>query len=287
MSALPILRTVPDLRAALAPFRAEGQRIALVPTMGALHIGHLALVHLARCHADKVVMSLFVNPKQFAPHEDFDRYPRAEADDAEKAAGAGVDLLYAPDGAAMYPQGFATELRMGGPAEGLESEARPHFFHGVATVVAKLLLQALPDVAVFGEKDYQQLLVIRRLVADLDLQVEILGAPIVRETDGLALSSRNAYLSDADRARAPALARTIAEVARRAEGGEAVAEATAWGGAALREAGFDPVDYLAVRDAGDLGPADLSKGPARVLVAAKLGQTRLIDNWPVKAAAMG
>jgi pantoate--beta-alanine ligase len=283
MTALPTVRTVAALRAALAPWRAAGERIALVPTMGALHDGHASLVALARTKAARVVASLFVNPAQFAPHEDFAAYPRDEAADARRLREAGCDLLYAPSVEAMYPPGFATTVNVGGPAQGLEGAARPTHFAGVATVVAKLLIQAAPDVAVFGEKDYQQLLVIRRVARDLDLCAEIVGAPIVRAADGLALSSRNAYLSDAERAAAPALHRALQAAAAALRGGADAAAVEAEGRAALAAAGFDPIDYFAARTAEDL--AALGPGPvgesARVLAAARLGRTRLIDNVAV------
>jgi pantoate--beta-alanine ligase len=246
--------------------------------MGALHRGHLDLVRLARARCRRAVVSIFVNPAQFAPHEDFERYPRDEAGDLAKLAGVGCDLVWAPDGRLMYPAGFATRIVPSGAAEGLESEFRPHFFAGVATVCCKLFTQVAPDIAVFGEKDYQQLCVVGQMVRDLDLPLEIVAMPTVREPDGLALSSRNAYLSPDERKAAPALygaIRTIAEVA--AEGG-IVAGAVAEGRARLEEAGFK-VDYLEVRDAETLqAPSPGAQRPLRVLVAAWLGKTRLIDN---------
>jgi pantoate--beta-alanine ligase len=252
--------------------------VALVPTMGALHAGHLALVARGRALADKVVASLFVNPAQFGPNEDFARYPRDEARDAALLAGAGCDLLYAPDLAEMYPPGFATTVVAGPIAERQCGAFRPGHFAGVATVVAKLLLQATPDLACFGEKDYQQLQVIRRIVRDLDIPVRIEGVATVREADGLALSSRNAYLSAAERRIAPALHRVLEDIAARLRCGETdPARAMAEGRAALLVAGFARVDYVDVADAETL--AALAPGrPGRILGAAWLDKTRLIDN---------
>ena len=281
---LPIVRTVADLRAQVRAWKAAGQTVALVPTMGALHEGHLSLIRLARTRADRVVASVFVNPRQFAPHEDFDAYPRGEGRDADLLASVGCDLMYAPDAAEMYAQGFSTTISVSGVSEPLEGGARPQFFSGVATVVAKLLIQAEPDVAVFGEKDYQQLQVIKRLVRDLDLPVEIIGAPTERAQDGLALSSRNAYLSPAEREAAVALPNALKAVALAVAAGGRVDEAEAAGKIALSAAGFGPIDYLDVRDAGDLsrlGPGAVEPAAARILVAAWLGKTRLIDNRSV------
>jgi pantoate--beta-alanine ligase len=282
-SPLPVVRTVSDLRAQVTAWRAAGQRVALVPTMGALHEGHLSLVHLARRHAERVVASLFVNPTQFAPGEDFDAYPRDEARDAGLLAGAGCDLLYAPGVTDMYPQGFATTINVAGVSAPLDGLARPTHFAGVATVVAKLLNQCGPDVAVFGEKDYQQLLVIRRVAIDLDLNVEIIGAPTARLADGLAMSSRNLYLSADERVVAGRLNGIIAGAAAALRDGGGVAEVEAAGLAALEAAGFDSIDYFEVRDADDLtapGPGPL-QAAARVFAAARIGRTRLIDNMAV------
>jgi pantoate--beta-alanine ligase len=285
MSAQPlaIVRTLSALRARVAAWRAAGERVALIPTMGALHAGHLSLVALGRERADRTVASIFVNPTQFAPHEDFDAYPREEAQDAERLAEAGCDLLFAPSVEAMYAPGFSTTITVAGVSAPLDGLARPHHFAGVATVVAKLLIQAGPDVAVFGQKDYQQLQVIRRLVADLDLPVEIVGGPTVRAEDGLALSSRNAYLTPAERAVAGQLNLILKAAIERLRAGQPVAAVEAEGLRALAAAGFDPVDYLEVRDPNDLsrlGPGPLSV-PGRILVAAKIGRTRLIDNMAV------
>lgn len=278
---LAIVRTPEALTEQVDAWRRAGKRIALVPTMGALHEGHLSLVRLARAHADVVVASVFVNPKQFGPTEDLDRYPRQEARDAELLASVGCDLLFAPTVEAMYPQGFATTVSVTGVSEGLCGGARPGHFDGVATVVAKLLIAARPHVAVFGEKDYQQLQVIRRLNADLNIGVDILGAPIVREADGLAMSSRNAYLSATDRAIAAHLPQVLAAVRDRLEAGAPVADALAAGTAALLAAGVSSVDYLELRDARSLAPLEQLSGAARLLVAARVGATRLIDNMAV------
>ncbi len=283
LAAPPIVRTVAELRAQVAAWKAAGARVALVPTMGGLHEGHLALVRRARELAERVVASLFVNPTQFAPGEDFDAYPRDEARDAALLAANGCDLLYAPTAGEMYPGGFATTVTVAEVSAPLDGLSRPQHFAGVATVVSKLLNQCAPDVAVFGEKDYQQLLVIRRLARDLDMPVQIVGLPTVRDTDGLALSSRNAYLTPAERPVAGQLNAVIKAAAEAVRGGEAVAAVEARALAALAQAGFERVDYLEVRGGEDLarlGP-DPTTAPARIFVAARLGKTRLIDNWPV------
>ncbi len=282
MTASPtIFRTVDDLRATLAGWRRDGLRIALVPTMGALHEGHLDLVRAARQHADRVVVSVFVNPTQFGPKEDFGSYPRTEASDVEKLAGLGVEAVFAPNAAEMYPEGYATTISMAGPALGLETDFRPHFFAGVATVVGKLLIAVMPDVAVFGEKDYQQLMVVRRLARDLRLPTEILGLATVREKDGLALSSRNAYLSAEERTLATTIARVMRGAADTIRAGGAVEPALETGRAALEAAGFR-VDYLVLRNAETLAElTDPAREPRRMLAAAWLGKTRLIDNIAV------
>lgn len=273
---LRIVRTVPALRAEVAAWRRAGETVALVPTMGALHAGHASLMTLGKARADRVIASIFVNPKQFGPAEDFDRYPRGEAADAAVLADVGCDLLYAPKPEAMYPPGFATTVSVGGVSTVLEGEARPSHFDGVATVVSKLLLQAQPDVAIFGEKDFQQLAVIRALARDLDLACKIVGAPIARAADGLALSSRNAYLSEAERAAAPAMYRALTTAAEALAAGKPVEAVEAQGRAALEAAGFTNIDYFAARDPSTLRPTRVA--PFRVLAAAKLGATRLIDN---------
>jgi pantoate--beta-alanine ligase len=275
-----IVTTVGQLRARIADWRRGGARIGLVPTMGALHEGHLSLVRETGKRCARTVVSIFVNPTQFAPHEDFDRYPRMLEEDCGKLAGL-ADLVFAPSVAEMYPEGFATRIEVGGPALGLESDSRPHFFSGVATVVAKLLIAAMPDVATFGEKDYQQLLVVRRLTADLGLPIKILGGAIVREVDGLAMSSRNAYLSAEERRIAGRLNVVLRETVKLARGGAEIAEAEVRGASGLLNAGFNSIDYVSIRDAETLAPVtDLSR-PARILAAAKLGRTRLIDNMAV------
>ena len=279
--ALPTVRTVAELRRATGAWRGAGERVALVPTMGALHRGHLALVERGRALCPRVVASLFVNPTQFGPNEDFSRYPRDEAGDAALLAGVGCDLLYAPDVAEMYPEGFATTVDPGPIAERQCGPFRPGHFAGVATVVSKLLLQSQADVALFGEKDFQQLQVIRRVARDLDIPVAIEGVPTVRESDGLALSSRNIYLTPEQRAVAPALYRTLAEMARRIEGGGHVAAVGAEGLAALRRAGVTSIDYLDIADAETLAPFECLDLPGRILGAVWLGKTRLIDNIPV------
>jgi pantoate--beta-alanine ligase len=282
MNTPQIVNTIGLLRTRLAAVRRDGARIGLVPTMGALHDGHLSLVQKTRKHADKVVVSIFVNPTQFAPHEDFAAYPRTLDADARKlAAAGGTDLIFAPTVGEMYPQGFATSIEVGGPSRGLETDFRPHFFAGVATIVAKLLLAVMPDAATFGEKDYQQLLVVRRLTADLGLATEIVGAPIIREPDGLAMSSRNAYLKPDGRRVAGQLNVVLKRVIAELRGGTPIAAAEDAGRRGLLEAGFDSVDYVAVRDAKTLESIDTLAGPARVLAAAKVGSTRLIDNMAV------
>lgn len=277
-----IVTSIAALRARLSAWRRDGTRIGLVPTMGALHGGHLSLVREAAARTGKVVVSVFVNPAQFAPHEDFDRYPRTlDADTAKLAETGAADLVFAPSVAEMYPQGFATKIEVGGPSAGLETDFRPHFFAGVATVVAKLLIAALPDIAMFGEKDYQQLLVVRRLAADLGLPVDIVGGAIMREADGLAMSSRNAYLKPDERRVAGQLNRILKDAAARARAGQAIADAEAQASSALLAAGFQSVDYVAVRDAASLAPLTTLSAPARILAAAKIGTTRLIDNMAV------
>jgi len=282
--AISLLRsdTVPDLRQVVAGWRAAGETVALVPTMGALHSGHLRLVEQARQEARRVVTSIFVNPTQFAAHEDLDTYPRSLERDAELLAGAGCDVLYAPTAATMYPAGFATRIAMDGPVLGLETDHRPHFFGGVAIVVAKLLNQAQADVALFGEKDYQQLRVITRLAADLDIPTRIVGVPTERDGHGLALSSRNAYLSEAELGIARRLNGRLAAAAARVRAGAPIAGVEQEATAALLADGFASVDYVAVRDAETLGPVEPpTDRPLRILAAAWLGRTRLIDNMAV------
>lgn len=281
---MQIIRETVALRAAVAALRGDGARIALVPTMGALHAGHMALVAEARRHATHVVASIFVNPKQFGPNEDLSTYPRREATDARMLEEEGCAILWAPDVAEMYPDGFATNVSVAGVSEGLDGAARPGHFDGVATVVAKLFGQVKPDVALFGEKDYQQLCVIRRMVRDLDLSLEIIGVPTQRDADGLALSSRNAYLSKEERVAARTLPRALGEAARAIAAGAEIGETLERAQARLAEAGFDPIDYVTLCDAGTLAPMTVLDRPARLLAAARMGRTRLIDNLPVEPA---
>ena len=282
---MQIIRDADALKRELLALRGEsGGTIAFVPTMGALHDGHLALVAEARLRADHVVASIFVNPTQFAPTEDLSVYPRREAADAALLDAAGVAILWAPDVETMYPDGPAATVRAGSAAEGLDGASRPGHFDGVATVVARLFDQVRPDVALFGEKDYQQLAVIRQLVEGLNLPIEIVGIPTQRDADGLALSSRNAYLSEEERTAARALPRALGEAAAAIEAGGDVAEALDKARARLEAAGFDPIDYVALHDAGTLAPMTIFDRPARLLAAARMGRTRLIDNLPVTPA---
>lgn len=276
-----IIRTLKSLRKQVAHWRAKGERIALVPTMGALHDGHLSLVKLARNKADRVVVSIFVNPTQFAPNEDLARYPRDEAGDVAKLQKAGCDSVWAPGVEEMYPEGFSTRVEPGSAAKPLEGTFRPHHFAGVATVCCKLFSQVTPDIAIFGEKDFQQLAVLRQMVRDLDLPLKLAGAPTKREKDGLALSSRNAYLTPGERGVAPALQAAIREVAGKVDAGHDIAAAILAAQMKLLAAGFRSVDYIAVADAETLSEVS-AKGerPLRVLAAAWLGKTRLIDNVP-------
>jgi pantoate--beta-alanine ligase len=280
MSSIPIVRAVETLRTQIGAARMHGARVALVPTMGALHAGHLSLIERAAARADFVVASIFVNPAQFAPNEDFQAYPRDEARDVALLASAGCQLVYAPSMEAIYPPGFSTTVNVAGVTAPLEGAQRPTHFSGVATVVAKLLIQAGPDFAVFGEKDYQQLQVIRRLARDLDLPIRILSGPTLRDPDGLALSSRNAYLSPSERRIAPALHRALEFAAGEIAAGNSVTEVENAAVVRLLEAGFDMVDYFEARGPHDLerlGPGPITR-PARLLAAARLGRTRLIDN---------
>jgi pantoate--beta-alanine ligase len=279
-----IAHTVKALRAEVGRWRRRRNTVALVPTMGALHDGHMSLVRLALSQADRVIVSIFVNPAQFGPTEDFGRYPRTWKTDLKRLGVAKVDIVFAPPVEEIYPEGFATRIAPEGPAvAGLEDKFRPHHFGGVATVVAKLLIEAMPDWAFFGEKDFQQLLVVRRLARDLDLPVKIVGGPTVREKDGLALSSRNVYLSPAERAAAPALRQALQNGAKAIAAGKPIEDAVAESRAAIEKMGFTP-DYLEARHAETLAPvASLHEGPIRLLVAARIGATRLIDNIGVKA----
>ena len=275
------IREARQLPAALIALRAGGKSLALVPTMGALHPGHLALIEEARRKADRVAATIFVNPLQFGANEDLDRYPRQEERDAEMLAEAGCDLLWLPAAEEIYPPGFATTVSVKGLSDRWEGEVRPGHFDGVATVVAKLLCAVRPDLAFFGEKDFQQLAVIRRMVQDLQLGVEILGVGTVRDEDGLALSSRNAYLSPDERRKAVELPRTLDVTAKRVLSGTPVPEALADAEARLKAAGFSRVDYVALVNALTLEPLDRPGGPMRLIAAAVMGTTRLIDNIAV------
>jgi pantoate--beta-alanine ligase len=278
---LPVLRNTNQLRQSVQQWRRRGHKIALVPTMGGLHDGHLSLVRLAKQEASKAVVSVFVNPTQFAPHEDYDAYPRNEERDWHKLLSAQADAMYAPDVHDIYPHDFATRVEVAGVAQTLEGISRPHFFSGVTTIVTKLFMQCLPDIAIFGEKDYQQLLVIKQLVRDLNFPIAIIGAPIMRESDGLAMSSRNVYLDAAERGVAHQLYAVLSDMAQDLASGRAIKDTVRQGWARLEKAAFR-VDYLEVRDAETLLPVESTvETPARVLAAAYLGRVRLIDNIAV------
>jgi pantoate--beta-alanine ligase len=280
--AVQIIREIGDLRRSTEALRRTGS-IAFVPTMGALHAGHMALVAEGRKRAANVVASIFVNPMQFGPNEDLATYPRREAEDAAMLEAQGVALVWAPPVSAIYPDGFATKVRVSGVSDELDGAARPGHFDGVATVVTKLFNQVQPDIALFGEKDFQQLAVIRRLVRDLDLPIGIVGVPTQRDADGLALSSRNLYLSIDERRSARALPRALSDAAHAIEAGAPVEETLEEARTRLREAGFDPIDYVELRDAETLAAVGKVTAPARLLAAARMGKTRLIDNVPVRA----
>jgi pantoate--beta-alanine ligase len=282
---VPIVRTLADLRSVVAGWRKDKARIAVVPTMGALHEGHLSLVRAALARADRVIVTLFVNPKQFNSAADLAAYPRTEEEDADKLAPLGAHLLYVPDGSEIYPPGFATTVSVTGVSEGLCGAKRPGHFDGVATVVAKLFLQTGADIAFFGEKDLQQLHVVRRMASDLDLPIEIVGCPTVREADGLALSSRNVRLSAGERAIAPKLVAILDEAARSLSAGAPAAPLLEAANRSILAAGFREVEYVELRSEADLAPLELADRPARLLAAAWLGQTRLIDNVVVQPAA--
>ena len=278
---MQIIRRLSDLSPALSLWREAGEIIALVPTMGALHAGHLALVQAAKSRADRAIASIFVNPLQFNDRHDLDRYPRQEDEDSTKLISAGCDLLWMPTAEQLYPDGFATNVSVGGVSDRWEGEHRPGHFDGVATVVSKLFVATMPGLAIFGEKDWQQLAVIRRMTADLGLPIEIVGHPTIREVDGLAMSSRNALLSEEERAIAPALYRSLAELAAAIGGGNAPQEAIAAAIASLGEAGFGPIDYVAYVDGDTLEPLDQYREGGRLIAAAFLGNVRLIDNISV------
>jgi pantoate--beta-alanine ligase len=279
---MAIVRTVQDLRNTIAKWRSQGLRVALIPTMGALHHGHLSLIRIAQAHVDRVVVSIFVNPKQFGPNEDFSRYPRQEEEDAGLLRGVGADLLYAPSVEVMYPENFATEVRVSGVTEGLCGAVRPGHFDGVTTVVTKLLLQCLPDIAIFGEKDYQQFVTLSHLCKDLDIPTRIMPGPIIREPDGLATSSRNVYLTPEERKQATALSRVLRHIASEvSNSSDDFERLLAAGARELLQAGFRNVEYIEIRDSETLEPVTTILRPARVLAAAQLGKTRLIDNMPI------
>lgn len=273
-----ILRTADQVRERVCALRSRGQKLALVPTMGYLHEGHLSLMREGKRRAQVCAASLFVNPRQFGPNEDLGRYPRDEAGDLEKCRRAGVDFLWAPEAAEVYPKGFQTSVKVAELEKGLCGASRPHHFEGVATVVAKLFNVFRPDVALFGQKDYQQLKIIERLNRDLDFGIEIVGMPIVRESDGLAMSSRNAYLTSEERARALGLSRAIRAAEHMRENGELRAARLLDAARAELEAVQARIDYLALVDPETLEPLETAEGPARILVAAFVGRTRLIDN---------
>jgi len=281
---MQIIREMSDLGVALKPWREAGHRIALVPTMGALHAGHMALVEAAKAEADRVVASIFVNPLQFGPNEDLDRYPRQEAEDAELLEHRGCDLLWVPTADQLYPPGFATTVSVAGVSERWDGASRPGHFDGVATVVAKLFTAVRPDMAFFGEKDFQQLAVIRRMTADLGLRVSIHGIETVRDADGLALSSRNAYLSEDERRRALALPQALEKAREAIRGGEPVEAALEQAKRLLSDAGFSRVDYFALVDSDTLEPVETPAGEMRLIAAAVIGTTRLIDNLRVVSA---
>ena len=276
-----IVRTAEDMRRAIHHWQAAGKRVALVPTMGALHEGHVTLVRRGIELAEKVVVTIFVNPKQFAVNEDLSKYPRTEEADIERLAAEGADLVYAPGPAEIYPEGFVTTVSVSGPAKvGLEDKFRPHFFDGVATVVAKLFIQSGANAAMFGEKDYQQLLVVRQMARDLDLPIEVVGVPTVREEDGMALSSRNRYLSKHERHQSAAIFRTLQQAAEKIRNGVDPQSATRAAARSLMTLGFK-VDYVSARNAETLALPQSASEPLRILAAAWIGTTRLIDNLPV------
>jgi len=276
-----VVKPVTELRRIVGQWKRDGHSVAMVPTMGALHDGHISLVELALKTADRCVVSIFVNPKQFAPTEDLDKYPRQLQSDLDRLAQAGAHLAYTPGGEDMYPAGFDLKVSVGGPSQGLETDFRPQFFDGVATVVAKLFLQATPDFAIFGEKDYQQLCVVKKLCRDLDIPVEIIGAPTVRDSEGLAMSSRNAYLSATELDIARQLNRIMRRTGAALRDGAEEAATLSQGIDQILAAGFRKVDYLAVRESGTLMPWTPGK-PGRMLAAAWLGTTRLIDNMEIR-----
>jgi len=283
--AVPIIRTVPALRQTVAGWRAEGLKVGLVPTMGALHEGHLSLVRAGLARTDRVIVTLFVNPKQFNNPADLAAYPRTEDSDAAKLAGAGAHILYAPNAEEIYPEGFSTTVSVAGASEGMEGRFRPGHFDGVATVVAKLFLQSGADLAFFGEKDFQQLQVVRRMASDLDIPIQVVACPTIRETDGLAMSSRNVRLSPTERTLAPRLAAVLLDATEKLSAGAEAEPLLAKAKEALGRAGFGEVEYVELRSAATLAPLTRASEPARLLAAVWLGQVRLIDNVAVPAAS--
>jgi len=281
MLKIDVVRSVAALRAATRPHRQAKKRIGLVPTMGALHQGHLELVKVARRHADFIVATIFVNPLQFNANADLDAYPRDEATDLNLLAATGVDLVFAPNVSEMYPKNFSTGVRVSSLTQYLDGPARPGHFEGVATVVTKLFNQAQPDIACFGEKDFQQLQVIRRLTRDLDLPIEIIPVPTVREEDGLAMSSRNRNLTEKERIAAALLPASLRDAVKELQDGSAAAPILEKTRAVLKSAGFAPIDYVELCDSETLQPLPAAREGARLFAAAHLGRTRLIDNWPV------
>ncbi len=283
-----ICRSKQEIQALIAKWRGEGRSIGAVPTMGALHEGHLSLMDIASQECDRVVATIFVNPLQFAPHEDFDAYPRDLDGDGALLAERGCDVLFAPEKTGLFPPDFSANISVAGVGENHCAIARPHFFDGVATIVAKLLLILRPDTAVFGEKDFQQLAVIRRMVRDLDIDVRILGGAIVREADGLAMSSRNQYLSAKERAIAPVLFRTIKKAGEHISApGAEWSQIRVWARKTMVDAGFSSVDYVNFVEASTLNMLERAGPEARILAAARLGETRLIDNIAVAPARVG
>lgn len=281
-SKMPIVaRSVAAMRHDVERWKKNGETVGVVPTMGALHDGHLSLVRTALAECDRVIVTIFVNPTQFGENEDLDAYPRGEAKDLEKLSELKADMAFLPDASEMYPDGFATSVRVAGLTEIMCGSGRPVHFGGVATVVSKLFNQSRADRAYFGEKDYQQFLVVSRMARDLDIPIEVVPVPTVREPDGLAMSSRNVYLSPEHRAKAPALHRVLSALAGRVAGGEGTTAAIAWGMDELEKAGFERIEYLEVRDAATLDPVEDNNRPARAFVAVHLGETRLIDNVAV------
>ena len=278
---MDIVRTVAELRSRISMWRREGQSVALVPTMGSLHAGHLSLMKVGKERSDRVIATIFVNPLQFAPNEDFETYPRREDSDIRKLVEEDIDLLFAPDVSEMYRPDATTTISVGGLTDCLCALSRPGFFDGVATVVTKLLLQALPDIAIFGEKDYQQLLVIKRLATDLDIPVEIIGAPTIREEDGLALSSRNVYLDTKSRSIAPSMYNILTQYASDISNGNDIKKSLQLAKQTMQKSGFEKIEYLDLRSSQTLQACNDIKRPSRLFAAAWLGSTRLIDNLAI------